>query len=386
VDTTTSGLSATIKERFKTEPFQILVENVEDYAIFLLDLTGQVITWNKGAEKTKGYSADEIIGQHFSAFYLEEDRISGKPQKELRLAEAFGRIEDESWRIRRDGTKFWANVVITALFDEDRNLLGFAKVTRDLTERKRHEDELRKANELLLAQQKKLEVLNESKDEFLSLASHQLRTPATSVKQFLGMLIDGFVGELDDKQAEFVRRAYDSNERQIGIINDLLRVAQIDAGDLSLSKEVLAVNEIITEAVHNIHTQIDQRSQIIDIEEHATTFIKVDREKFRMAIENLIDNASKYTRPEGKIFIAARTNKDFCEISIKDTGVGIAVDDMGRLFTKFNRIPNDLSNETNGSGLGLYWVEKVVKLHGGTIHVESEIDQGSTFTVSVPVA
>src|SRR5690606_19092342 len=150
----------------------ILVESIEDYAIFLLDTQGTIITWNKGAQKTKGYKPSEIIGQHFSKFYQEEDVIADKPGHELMLAIKRGRVEDEDWRVRKDGTKFWANVVITTLYDAEGKHIGFAKVTRDLTERKKQEDAVRRINVQLRQQQQELEQLNNSKDEFISLASH----------------------------------------------------------------------------------------------------------------------------------------------------------------------------------------------------------------------
>ena len=191
-----------------------------------MDKNGYILTWNKGAAKNKGYAAHEIIGKHFSTFYLERDIKAKKPERELEVAKKMGHVEDEDWRIRKDGSQFWANVVITALFDDSGEIVGFGKVTRDLTERKKHEDELRKANYLLKQQQKELEKLNLSKDEFISVASHQLRTPATIIKQLLAMLIDGYKGPLNHEQASYIHRAYDNNERQIQIVNDLLKVAQ----------------------------------------------------------------------------------------------------------------------------------------------------------------
>ena len=143
------------------ERYKLLVENVQDYAIFFMDTEGNIQTWNKGAQKNKGWTANEIIGQHFSTFYTEQDKREQKPEIELKIAKKTGRVEDEDWRVRKDGSKFWANVVITALYDEDGDLQGFAKVTRNLTERKEYEDDLRKANQLLREQQKELRRLNE---------------------------------------------------------------------------------------------------------------------------------------------------------------------------------------------------------------------------------
>jgi PAS domain S-box-containing protein len=164
----------------QTESYELLVESIQDYAIFLLDTGGHVISWNAGAQKLKGYKANEIIGKHFSKFYPQKDIKAGKPAAELLEARQNGRVEDEGWRIKKDGSKFWANVIITALFDNSGKLQGYAKVTRDLTKRKRQEEQLKKINLTLRRQQKELRKLNSAKDEFISLASHQLRTPAKS--------------------------------------------------------------------------------------------------------------------------------------------------------------------------------------------------------------
>jgi osomolarity two-component system sensor histidine kinase TcsA len=367
------------------EKYKLLVDSVQDYAIFLMDTNGYIQTWNRGAERNKGYKPEDIIGKHFSTFYLERDKQAKKPERELELAKKFGRVEDEDWRIRKDGTKFWANVVITALYEND-ELVGFAKVTRDLTERKKQEDTLREANALLRNQQKELERLSMSKDEFISLASHQLRTPATATKQLIGLLLEGFKGDVDPDQKEVLQKAYESNERQIAIVNSLLRVAQIDGGKVILHKEPTDVAKLIQTVVDEQADTFKSRDQIITIKIPSDIpQIVVDPEHFGMALGNLVDNASKYTQEGGKLSITAKSVGDSVAISFQDTGVGIADEDLHKLFTKFSRIPNELSQKAGGSGLGLYWVSKVVELHDGKLAVNSEVDTGTTFTVTVPI-
>jgi osomolarity two-component system sensor histidine kinase TcsA len=367
------------------EKYKLLVDSVQDYAIFLMDTNGYIQTWNRGAERNKGYKPEDIIGKHFSTFYLERDKQAKKPERELELAKKFGRVEDEDWRIRKDGTKFWANVVITALYEND-ELVGFAKVTRDLTERKKQEDTLREANALLRNQQKELERLSMSKDEFISLASHQLRTPATATKQLIGLLLEGFKGDIDPDQKEVLQKAYESNERQIAIVNSLLRVAQIDGGKVILHKEPTDVAKLIQTVVDEQADTFKSRDQIITIKIPSDIpQIVVDPEHFGMALGNLVDNASKYTQEGGKLSITAKSVGDSVAISFQDTGVGIADEDLHKLFTKFSRIPNELSQKAGGSGLGLYWVSKVVELHDGKLAVNSEVDTGTTFTVTVPI-
>lgn len=367
------------------ERYKILVENVQDYAIFFMDPKGYIQTWNKGAEKNKGYTHDEIIGKHFSIFYSDQDNADQKPARELEIAKKVGRVEDEDWRYRKDGSKFWANVVITALYDENNDLQGFAKVTRNLTERKVNEDNLRSANVLLQEQQKELQRLNESKDEFISLASHQLRTPATAIKQLLGLILEGFEGDVPDHIRMLLEKTYESNERQINIVNSLLKVAQVDSGKVTLRKSSHDLNDVVKSLVKQYAGIIQEKNQSISIELHdEPVFGYIDEHYYRMAIENIIDNASKYTEPGGDITITSQLVNQHAVISVTDSGVGISPENISSLFVKFNRIPNDMSHKVAGSGLGLYWVEKVIDLHQGTIEVDSQLGKGTTFSVKVP--
>ena len=367
------------------ERYKILVENVQDYAIFFMDPGGYIQTWNKGAEKNKGYTHKDIIGKHFSIFYSDQDNADKKPERELEIAKKVGRVEDEDWRYRKDGSKFWANVVITALYDEQNNLQGFAKVTRNLTERKVNEDSLRSANFLLQEQQKELQRLNESKDEFISLASHQLRTPATAIKQLLGLMLEGFEGELPQNIRSLLEKTYESNERQISIVNSLLKVAQVDSGKVVLRKKSLDLNEIVRSLIKQYTGIIKLKEQVISVNLQAEPlFGYIDEQYYRMALENILDNASKYTENGGSITISSKMVGEYAVISIADSGVGISPENISSLFGKFNRIPNDLTYKVAGSGLGLYWAEKIIDLHQGAIEVDSELKKGTTFSVSVP--
>lgn len=368
------------------ERYRLLVENISDYAIFLLDETGHIASWNRGAERFKGYKPAEIIGKHFSVFYTAKDIENNKPGKELELAKADGRIEDEGWRLRKDGSRFWANVVITALYDKNGRHKGFAKVTRDLTERKMHEERLRAANLKLRTSYKELQALNAAKDEFVSLASHQLRTPATGVKQYLGLLREGFAGPLDTQQMEYLQKAYDSNDRQIEIINDLLQVAQLDAGKILLNKKPTNIVQLVTDIIDEQIDSFKARKQKLALERpDIVTELRIDPVRFRMVLENLIDNASKYTPAGGSITVLIRPSGRYLKIAVQDTGVGISEADISKLFTKFTRIPNALTHNVSGSGLGLYWVHKIVELHHGHIKVESEVGTGTTFTIFMPI-
>lgn len=374
-----------VGSREHAEFSRLLVNTIQEYAIFLLDPSGYIATWNPGAQTLKGYKPEEIIGKHFSVFYPQEDRDQDKPGWELKVAKKEGHVEDEGIRVRKDGTTFWANVVITALRDDDGKLVGFAKVTRDLSERRFHEEELRIANLQLQQQSTELQQLNQSKDEFISLASHQLRTPASGVKQFIGLLLEGYAGELTDLQRDYLQRANESNERQIDLINDMLRVAQVDAGRVDIQLSETNLKALIEDVVSEQNDTYKNRQQTVYVKMPEQDVIGiVDEKRFRMVIENLVDNASKYTPEGGKIVVSMHTTKTAIVITITDNGVGIDKESLTKLFRKFSRVPNPLSEAVGGSGLGLYWANEIVKLHGGAIKVKSELDKGTVFRISIP--
>jgi signal transduction histidine kinase len=237
----------------------------------------------------------------------------------------------------------------------------------------------------LREQQKELQRLNESKDEFISLASHQLRTPATAIKQLLGLLIEGYVEGVPENIMGVLKKTYESNERQISIVNSLLKVAQIDSGKIVLRKQSVDINEIVTGLANQYEGVIGDKKQTISLSLHdGPLYGYVDEHYYRMALENVLDNASKYTEAGGSIQISSKSTDEQVVVSIADTGIGIKSENIPKLFNKFNRISNELSYKVAGSGLGLYWVEKVINLHQGEIEVESEIKVGTTFSIKVP--
>lgn len=230
---------------------------------------------------------------------------------------------------------------------------------------------------------KKEREIDQAKDEFLNLATHQLRTPVTSVKMGLSMLSDGTVGPMNEKQIEVVEGALVASERELKLVNDLLNVAKADAGRMILKKAQTNLDKLIRSVVNEQKTIIDARNQHIDVElSNIQAFIDPDR--FRMAIENLISNASKYSADGGHIRIKAEEASDRILIEVVDNGVGMAPEDINKIFVKFTRLDNPLSKERGGTGLGIYLVQKIVELHGGNIRVESELGRGSKFTIELP--
>lgn len=245
--------------------------------------------------------------------------------------------------------------------------------------------ELEELNAALTAQREQLVSLNETKDEFISLASHQLRTPATGVKQYVGMLLEGYVGKISKEQKEMLFYAYESNERQLKIIDDLLRVAHVDAGKVHLSKSMCEIDQLIQSVIREQVSRFQERKQNLIFKKPPKLIMAlVDAKLLRMVLENIIDNASKYT-PEGKsVTIEARETDTRVIIRIKDQGIGIAKSDQKKLFQKFSRIDNPLSALVGGTGLGLYWAKKIIDLHEGKISLNSQVETGSTFTISIP--
>lgn len=227
--------------------------------------------------------------------------------------------------------------------------------------------------------------INDSKDEFISLASHQLRTPATAVKQYVGMILQGFVGDVDPQQKDFLERAYASNERQLDIINDILRVARLDLNKLKIDCQNISITKMVDEIVSDLQPEYALKKQQLIIEKPAKDFDVVgDYTYLSTAINNIIDNASKYSYPGTNVTVSIAKKGQYGIVTVSDTGVGIEKENLDKLFKKFSRIPNPLSIEANGTGLGLYWSNEVINLHAGTIEVSSETEKGSQFAISIP--
>lgn len=225
--------------------------------------------------------------------------------------------------------------------------------------------------------------INRSKDEFIALASHQLRTPATAVKQYIGMILEGYAGDITEEQRRFLQSAYESNERQIQVVNDILRVAKLDLKKITLKRDNIDVAKLMESILHDMASQLNNRNQKLKFKTADSPIMAyVDTEYIRMALGNIVDNASKYTPPGKSISVSVKpTVKNQVAVTISDQGVGIAEEDLGKLFKKFSRIDNPLSVKVGGTGLGLFWSNEVVQLHGGIIKVDSTPGVGTSFKV-----
>ena len=504
--------------RKSEEHLRLLVDGVRDYAIFMLDPSGQVASWNQGAERIKGYKANEIIGRHFSCFYPPEELQNGKPERELQKAIAEGHYAEEGWRIRKDGSRFWAHVEITALRDNTGKLRGFSKVTRDVTEqrraeellreseqrltlastsgevgvwdldliadqawrslqhdrifgyesllpnwgaavfsdhvfpedrelvqrrfeeafqnghlefecriiradqamrwisekgevvrneqgqpirmmgvvtdvteRKRAEEEKRKFMDRLAASNQELELRNREvervtklKSKFLASMSHELRTPLNAIVGFSELLADGTPGDLNDKQKRFVNHIKQGSAHLLQLINDILDLSKIEAGQLDLRCEDFQIKTALPEVLSTIRPLAMAKNIQIEQKMESDQHVYADRVRFKQILYNLLSNAVKFTPKAGRIDIDCHGDGNSVCISVTDTGVGIRAEDQAVIFEEFRQVEGPAGTTQEGTGLGLAITKRLVEQQGGGISLESEFGKGSRFTFTLP--
>lgn len=362
--------------RQSEERLRLLVSEVKDYAILMLDPEGVIASWNAGAERIKGYKAQEIIGQHFSRFYPKEDVERGKPAFELKIAIEQGRVEDEGWRVRKDGSRFWANVVITPLRDGTGRLRGFAKVTRDVTERKR-------TQELIVHAKEEAERASKFKDQFLSTMSHELRTPLNAVLGFSDLLADERYGPLNDRQQRYVSHINTGGKHLLKLINDILDLSKIEAGRMELTREDVTVASAFAEVISALYPLAEKKSQALLQQVKPNLHVHADATRFKQVLMNLAGNAIKFTPEGGRIELAARQVDDKVRVEVRDNGPGIPPDQQQRIFEAFFRLTQK-GSVTEGTGLGLAITARLVELHGSKLGIESQPGEGTCFYFSFP--
>jgi len=481
----------TLLQAVKAEAnFHFLVEGVLDYGIFMLDLNGNIISWNKGAERIKGYSEQEIVGKHFSIFYTPVDVQNGKPMRLLKTAKEEGRVEDEGWRVRKDGSQFWADVIISTVRDDKGNAIGFSKITRDLTDRKRAEEELRLTNMRLREHAELLDLahdtiivrdeenrillwnkgaekmygwtknealgqithsflktefpasqeaidnqlnqsewwegelvhttqdgrkitvesrqvlhrsadnhsyrileinmditerkkLDQMKTEFVSFASHQLKTPLAELRGFIEVMLDGQTGMVNEKQKKYLQSMEKISVNGLRLVSDLLNASRLDRGIVDIRLRSMKLREPALAAIRVYAEQAKGKKLLLDLrEEDKNVRVAGDFEKTTEVIKNILDNAVKFT-DQGSITVTIRSDDKQGIIEIADTGVGIGEDILRQLFTK-ELLLNDRTQFRGGSGLGLYIAKKFMELQKGNITVSSFLGKGTTFTLTLP--
>ncbi|HWH51000.1 MAG TPA: PAS domain S-box protein [Gemmatimonadaceae bacterium] len=363
--------------RQSDERFRLLVKSVKDYAIFMLDPRGHIVTWNEGAQRIKGYTEDEIIGKHFSIFYPPEDVASGKLERELEIATRTGQYSEEGWRVRKGGARFWASVVITALRGPHGELAGFAKVTRDLTER-------RAAQELEIRNKEAL-AANRAKSEFLAAMSHELRTPLNAIGGYTQLLQMQIPGPLTPDQAEHLARIQRSQQHLLGIINDILNFSRVEAGQVDYAIETFRVLDVVEGVVPMIEPQLRQRELTLHRSEDALDLaVRADRSKVEQILINLLSNAIKFTPAGGRVEVTWEDCGQTVALHVSDTGIGIQPAHLESIFAPFVQVGRSLANPKEGTGLGLAISRDLAKAMSGDLSVQSKEGAGSTFTLTLP--
>lgn len=497
------------------ERFRLLVSGVTDYAIYRLSPAGYVATWNEGAQRIKGYTQEEIVGRHFSCFFTPEDVACGKPGHELEVAIAQGHYAEEGWRVRKDGTRFWASVVITALRDHTGALRGFSKITRDITERKRTDelllhseekhrklfennphptwaydretlkflavnaaavekygysrdefltitlkdirppeyvpallarvgrvrdgrqnvsevkhklrdgtaidvevtsfplnfegrpaevvvavdvtqrrrdeeekqrfiDALARTNKELELRTREAEHATKLKSKFLANMSHELRTPLNAIVGFSGLLADGTAGPLNEKQQRFITHIKNGSHHLLQLINDILDLSKIEAGQLEIHCEDFQIGDALPEVLSTIRPLAMAKNIHVQHRSETERAVFADRVRFKQILYNLLSNAIKFTPDGGRVAVDWLERDDFICVSVTDTGVGIRREDQELIFEEFRQVEAEGAHE--GTGLGLAITRRIVEQHEGRLWVESQIGHGSRFSFTLPAA
>jgi PAS domain S-box-containing protein len=420
----------------------LLVESVTDYAIFVLDSSGHIRSWNPGAERLKGYSESEIIGKHFSTFYSADDLIAGKPARELDIATRSGRVEDEGWRVRKDGSRFWANVVITALRDETGTLLGFAKITRDLTARKQAEErtrelaaetaarqeaeqnseqlrqladelqqqalelesqteeaqslteELEETNERLSQEAAAAEearaaadAANRAKTEFLAVMSHELRTPLNAISGYVELLDMQIAGPVTEQQRSYLSRIQNSEQHLLALLEDVLGFARLETGRLAVSVQPVIVYDAIVALEGMLELEMQKKRLTFGRPTPDPSLVaRADPEKLRQILLNLLANGVKFTPEGGQITVGAERVRDMVRVWVKDTGIGIPSDQLNNVFDPFYQVDRGPTRKYPGMGLGLAIARDLARAMKGDVWLESTPGQGSTAWLALPAA
>ncbi len=380
--------------RQSEERFRLLVEGVQEYAIFMLDVNGMVASWNAGAQRIKGYEAREILGRHFSVFYPAEARGTGWPQHELEQAAAHGSFVDEGWRVRKDGSSLWARVTLTALRDRAGKLLGFAKLTQDLTERKRAEAATADSHlrEKILEAERSARMAAQRatriKDEFLATLSHELRTPLSAIMGWTQVLKRAG----DNASPADVARAVEVIERnaraQVQLINDLLDMSGILSGKIRLDLQQVCLQDVVEAAIDSAMPAANNKHiRIKRVLDPRPSTVTADSGRLQQVVWNLLSNAIKFTPKDGQVQVVLQRVNSHIELSVSDTGVGIPANFLPHVFDRFAQLDGSTSRSHGGLGLGLAISKQLVELHGGTVRAASPGEgRGATFFVELPLS
>lgn len=357
------------------ERLRAFIESVPDYAIFMLDTEGRVVTWNSGAERLVGYSGGEIVGEHFRVLATAAAQSRHQPERELELALRDGRYEDEGWRVRKDGSRLWANTVLSPLSDEDGVHCGFGVVTRDNTDRHAMNVERDRVSRTLEEANRKLRRLADDKAAFVAITAHELRGPVMLMRGSADTLLDDWDRLDDPSRKRLLELLAAGGNRLHRLLEDLLLMTRAEAGRLDLDVASLELRPLLTDTVREVNGD-----SVITIECDDTLVVDADRGRVVQVVTNLVRNALRYGA--APVAVSARAAGDTVEISVSDHGPGVPEADVTKLFTKFAK----MRRSAEGTGLGLYIVSQLAQAHGGSVAYERLPDGGARFTVRLPAA
>ena len=351
--------------------FRVLIEGIKDYAIIMLDADGRIVSWNTGARNINGYDEQEVLGRHFSIFYAPDAVARGEPERELRIAREQGRFEDEAWRVRKNGSMFRAEIIVTALYDPRGALQGYAKVTRDTTERRRMQA---------------LEETSREINNFLAMLAHELRNPLAPIRNAIAVMR---LHSFGDPRLEWCRDIVDRQVAHLSrLVDDLLDVSRITSGKIMLDMKTLELAQVIARAVEASTPLIEERGHVFEaVLPRKPVFVTGDVTRLSQVLLNVLNNAAKYTPAGGKITLIAAEEHGEAVVRVQDTGIGIPPDLLPRIFDIFIQGERTLDRTEGGLGLGLALVRKIVELHNGRVEARSSgAGAGSEFIVRLPLA
>lgn len=369
--------------RQSAEHFRQMIDSIKDYAILMLDPAGRVVSWSSGAQRLKGYRADQIIGRSFACFYPEPEQHAGTPDRDLREAAAVGRFEYEGWRARMDGSRYWASVIITVIRDSQQRLVGFAKITRDLTNRRAAEERIRQLNTDLQLQNARLEIANKELESFSYSVSHDLRAPLRHIDGFANLLSRQAEKALDEQGRRYLAVIAESARRMGRLIDDLLTFSRM--GRVHMAVAEVDHNELVATVIREAGGDRDGH---VEWRVEPLPSVQADSAMLRQVWLNLLDNAVKYSSktPAPKIEIGSIANAEPSSehvFFVKDNGVGFDMKYAAKLFGVFQRLHSEA--EFHGTGIGLANVRRIITRHGGRTWAEASPEGGATFFFSLPV-
>jgi PAS domain S-box-containing protein len=384
----------TLKLPLTDETYQRMIIEVEDYAILMIDRSGTIMNWNRGAEKIKGYKGEEIIGKNFRLFYTQKDREAGTPDRLLAEAAHNNRAQHEGWRVRKDGSKFWGSVVITAIHDDDGGIIGFSKVTRDLTERKEAEEALKHTAAELQKKNRELDAMNQELASFAYVSSHDLQEPLRKIQTFATRIVETEEKTLSPKAKDYFSRMQNAAQRMQRLIEDLLTYSRTNTAEKKF--EEVNLNDLVNEVRSDLKESIESKRATIIVEPLPT--LQLIKFQFAQLITNIFTNAIKFSKADEppRIQVQYRLingteveddkinpEKKYHQISVTDNGIGFEPEHKHKIFEVFQRLHG--RSEYSGTGIGLAICKKIVDNHGGLITAESEPDKGATFNIYLPV-